>query len=151
MDTATRLRRARVAANLSQKELAGRSGTSQPTLSAYERGKKVPTAETIRRLLEAAQVRPSMLLAAYRQEVLSLCRHHGATDVRAIGSVARNEDTFDSDIDLLVRFKPGTTLFDFAGLVDALSDLLGLQVDVISEGGLRLPEDQHVLDEAQPL
>lgn len=80
-----------------------------------------------------------------------MCDRHDATDVRVFGSVARGHDTLDSDIDLLVRFMPGTTAFDHAGLVAALSDLLGVQVDVISEGGLRLPGDQHVLDEARPL
>ena len=96
-------------------------------------------------------LRPSALLGAYRDEVLSVCELHGATDVRVFGSTARGHDTLDSDIDLLVRFTPGTTAFDHAGLVAALRDLLGAHVDVISEAGLRLPDDQQGLDDARPL
>jgi transcriptional regulator with XRE-family HTH domain len=48
------LRRARVAAGLSQEELARRAGTSRPTLSAYEHDRKSPSAETLERLLAAA-------------------------------------------------------------------------------------------------
>lgn len=46
--------RARRAAGLSQHELAALAGTSRPTLSAYENGRKSPTLETAERLLRAA-------------------------------------------------------------------------------------------------
>jgi transcriptional regulator with XRE-family HTH domain len=42
---------ARMAAGMSQGELAQRAHTSQPTLSAYENGRKSPTLETMARLL----------------------------------------------------------------------------------------------------
>jgi transcriptional regulator with XRE-family HTH domain len=48
---------ARVRAGLSQLELARRAGTSRPTLSAYERGRKAPTADTLERLLAATGFR----------------------------------------------------------------------------------------------
>ncbi len=41
-------------AGLSQEELAARAGTSRPTLSAYERGRKSPTLITVTRVLESA-------------------------------------------------------------------------------------------------
>lgn len=46
--------RARHAAGLSQQALSARAGTSRPTLSAYEHGRKSPTLETAVRLLGAA-------------------------------------------------------------------------------------------------
>lgn len=46
--------RARQAAGLSQEELASRAGTSRPTLSAYEHGRKSPTLRTVARLLAVA-------------------------------------------------------------------------------------------------
>jgi transcriptional regulator with XRE-family HTH domain len=49
----TLLRRARVNADLSQGELARRARTSRPTLSAYEHGRKAPSADTLERLLAA--------------------------------------------------------------------------------------------------
>lgn len=48
------LRRARVAAGLSLRELAHRAGTSHTTLLAYEQGKKAPTVGTFMRILDAA-------------------------------------------------------------------------------------------------
>jgi transcriptional regulator with XRE-family HTH domain len=48
------LARARRAAGLSQGELARRAGTSRPTLSAYENGRKSPTLTTLERLLAEA-------------------------------------------------------------------------------------------------
>lgn len=52
------------------------------------------------------------------------------------GSVQRGEDTDTSDIDLLVDFEPGRSLFDQVGLIQDLEDLLGCRVDVVTEGGL---------------
>ena len=54
MDTGFLIREARRAAGLTQAELAERSGTSQATLSAYERDRRVPSASTLARLLAAA-------------------------------------------------------------------------------------------------
>jgi transcriptional regulator with XRE-family HTH domain len=51
------LRDARVAAGLTQSQLARASGTSQATLSAYEHGHKSPSASTLARILAAAGAR----------------------------------------------------------------------------------------------
>ena len=48
------LEQARHAAGLSQAALAKRAGTSRPTLSAYERGRKSPTLDTAARILAEA-------------------------------------------------------------------------------------------------
>lgn len=48
------VQRARSAAGLTQAELSSLSGTSRPTLSAYERGQKSPTLATAERIIEAA-------------------------------------------------------------------------------------------------
>lgn len=52
MDGSELLVQARREAGLSQDELASRAGTSRPTLSAYEHGRKSPTLATAIRLLE---------------------------------------------------------------------------------------------------
>lgn len=53
MDSGRALRHARIGAGLTQTELARQMGTSQATLSAYERGRKQPSVATLGRLLEA--------------------------------------------------------------------------------------------------
>lgn len=54
LDAAKLLERARTSAGLTQEELARRAGTSRPTVSAYEHGRKSPTVATFARLLSRA-------------------------------------------------------------------------------------------------
>ena len=86
-----------------------------------------------------------------REAILEIARRHGAHDVRIFGSVARGDTTEASDVDLVVRFDPDRSLFDHGGLIMDLRDLLGVKVDVISEGGMRERFREHVMKEAIPL
>lgn len=144
------VRELRLAAGLTQSELAARSGVSQPNIAAYETGQRTPSAAMLERLRGVAKPRPSGILAEHRNAVLELARRHKATNVRVFGSVARGEDTSGSDIDLLVRFEPDADVFDMAGLISDLEDLTGLHVDVVSEHGLR-PGSNPIRDEALAL
>lgn len=56
---------------LSQAELAHRAGTSQPVISAYERGRRDPTYETLRRLVEAGGERLQIGAAPPRPDLLA--------------------------------------------------------------------------------
>lgn len=73
------------------------------------------------------------LLKKNREKILSLARRRGADNVRVFGSVARGEEREGSDIDFLMTFRKGTTLFDRGGLVSDLRELLGCDVDVVSD------------------
>lgn len=53
------------------------------------------------------------------------------------GSYSREEANESSDIDLLVRFKKGASLFGWAGLVRDLEKKLGVSVDVVPENSLK--------------
>jgi predicted nucleotidyltransferase len=86
-----------------------------------------------------------------REAILEIARRHGAHDVRLFGSVAREESIESSDVDILVRFEPSRSLFDHGGLISDLEDLLGVKVDVVSEGGMREQFRTRVLNEAIPL
>ncbi len=147
---ASELVRRRLAAGLTQRELADASGVSQPNIAAYERGRRPLTDSMAERLEPHLAVRPSRLLAEHRREVTRLAAEHGAVEVRVFGSVARGTDEPASDIDLLVRMQPGRTIFDLALLREDLAELLGRRVDVVSEGALR-GRGAEVLAEAVPL
>lgn len=54
----------------------------------------------------------------------------GITSIGLFGSVARDEATEHSDIDLAVTVKPGTGLFAFSGARLYAEDLLGVNVDL---------------------
>lgn len=150
MANAERLRLARVARALSQLELAKASGVSQPNIAAFESGKRALSDDMLRRLLIAAGARPSALLPALRDRVLDATRRHGASNVRVFGSVARGADTVDSDLDLLVTLGPQATLFDLADISADIEHILGVRVDVVSEGGLTERHAEIVRD-AVPL
>lgn len=60
MDAATLVQAVRRRQGLTQAELARRAGTSQPVISAYEHGRRDPTYETLRKLVEAGGERLHM-------------------------------------------------------------------------------------------
>lgn len=93
---------------------------------------------------------PRELLAAHRQDIRDAVARHRGQRVRVFGSVARGDASAGSDIDLLVDFETGSSLFDLLHLQHDLEELLGRPVDVISTGGLT-PRDDHILREAQDL
>jgi predicted nucleotidyltransferase/DNA-binding XRE family transcriptional regulator len=159
------IREARRAAGLTQHELARRAATSQSAIAAYESGGKVPTVETLERLLRAAgqrlgsssvpsrerrSTRLNRLLRSNRQKILAIARAHHASNVRVFGSVARGQDTSGSDVDLLVDMDRNSSLLDQVRLGRALTELLGTKVDVVSSNGL-LARDSAILDEAVSL
>jgi predicted nucleotidyltransferase len=55
------------------------------------------------------------------------------------GSFARNEETSDSDIDILVQFIPEAkiSLFDYGGIVYELEEKTGRKVDLVQEKMLK--------------
>ncbi len=91
------------------------------------------------------------LSSVWRNEILRLAAEHGASDVRVFGSIARNEATPQSDLDLLVKLKAGRSLLDLVALKQELEDLLGRQVDVVTEAALSPYLREQVLREAVSL
>ena len=70
---------------------------------------------------------------ANREEIRKLASRRRAGSIRVFGSVARGEDGPGSDIDFLVTPQPGFSLFDRGGLMAELSELLGVEVDVVTD------------------
>lgn len=88
------------------------------------------------------------LLKEKREDILRITTRYGAHDVRIFGSVARGDAQPDSDVDFLVRLESGVTLLTHAAMVRELEELLGRQVDVVSERGLRKRIRDRILQEA---
>jgi predicted nucleotidyltransferase len=124
-------------AGLSQVEIAKAIGRSQPEVS---------------RLLHFQGQSPlGMKLRKKRATVIKIAKEFGARDLRVFGSLATGRDSEGSDIDLLATFEPGVDLFDMVQLEFALSELLGVDVDVVPENSLRPFLKERVLSEAVPL
>lgn len=90
-------------------------------------------------------------LRAKRDTILSLSDQYGAFDVRVFGSVARGDATSDSDIDLVMRFPAGTSIFDLIGLWLDLREFLGRDVNLLDEAALERRFRQNVERDAVPL
>lgn len=84
-------------------------------------------------------------------EITATAAERGATNVRVFGSVARDDAGPTSDVDLLVDLEPGRSLFDLGGLLMDLAELLGTDVDVVTEASLKPRVRSRVLREAVPL
>jgi predicted nucleotidyltransferase len=91
------------------------------------------------------------LLQEKREAILQLAAKYGAQNVRVFGSVARHEADTQSDIDFLVDMEPGRNLLDLGGLLMDLRELLGREVDIITERGLKPRIRDRVLQEAVAL
>jgi predicted nucleotidyltransferase len=87
------------------------------------------------------------LVVRNRAAIIATAARHGGSNVRVFGSVARGDAGERSDIDLLVDFAAGSSLFDLLHLTEDLEQLLDRHVDVVSTGGLK-DRDQVILAEA---
>ena len=90
-------------------------------------------------------------LGARRGELIALADRYKAENLRVFGSVARGEANEQSDVDLLVHFRDGASLFDLIDLKEGVEKLLGVAVDVVSDGGLSPYLKDRILNEARSL
>lgn len=154
-------------ARLSQADVARRCGVAQSVISAYESGRREPGVRTLARLVEATghqlvlevvprpgrtlglpDTRLGRRLRQRRVAIIDTAAKRRARNVRVFGSVARGEDTASSDVDLLVDLDEGVSLVVLAGLRRELSELLGVNVDVVPAATLKARVRDEVLAEA---
>ena len=91
------------------------------------------------------------LLRQYTSEILKLAEQYHATNIRVFGSVAKGENTKNSDIDFLIDPTPEQDLFDLIRLRRALQELLDCDVDIVHSTALQHTIKQEVLSSAIPL
>jgi len=72
-------------------------------------------------------------------------KEYKAEIIGIFGSYARGEQKGSSDVDILVRFFEGATLFDFVGLANFLEEELKMKVDIVSERALRQELREQIL------
>ena len=86
---------------------------------------------------------PLEILHQYRPELKSL----GVKSLAFFGSAARGEAKATSDIDILVEFDKPVGLFTFIRLKQRLSEILGRQVDLVTQEALKPQLREHILEE----
>lgn len=102
---------------------------------------------------DEATPREAALDALMRQRGLirRIARLNRIDDVAVFGSVARRQETPESDVDLLVTPASDASLFDFAQFEIDMEQLCGRPIDVVSRRALGTPADAAILTEAVPL
>ncbi|NJK62110.1 MAG: nucleotidyltransferase family protein [Synechococcaceae cyanobacterium SM2_3_1] len=90
-------------------------------------------------------------LQSQRQAILHIAAKHGAFNQYIFGSVARQESTPNSDLDLLAELETQRTLLDQIALIQDLQEFLGCPVDVVEPDSLHDLIRDQILQEAIPL
>ena len=67
--------------------------------------------------------------------------------IGVFGSYVRGEQKLSSDVDILVEFQEPVGLFEFMKLENYLSDLLGVNVDLVSKKALKPHIGEHIMQE----
>ena len=69
-----------------------------------------------------------------KEAIQQFCERWGVTELSLFGSVLRDDFTHNSDVDVMVSFKPGErrTLLDMAAMRDELASLVGREVDLVT-------------------
>lgn len=86
-----------------------------------------------------------------RDQILRVAASHGAGNISVFGSVARGEETSESDIDFLIDVDGKPSPWFPGGLVADLEDLLGRPVQVVIRRSLSPLIRESVMKDATPL
>jgi len=78
----------------------------------------------------------------------TLREHYNVSELSIFGSVARNQATTSSDIDLLIDFSKTPGLFTYIELKHQLEDLLGAPVDLVTRKALKPQMRETIISEA---
>lgn len=90
-------------------------------------------------------------LLTLRQQLPELAEKFHVSSLEVFGSYVRNEQTPESDLDVLVTFDKTPGLLGFIALEHHLEDLLGIKVDLVMKSALKPRIGQVVLREAVPV
>ena len=80
-------------------------------------------------------------LSVEQSKIENICKKFNIIELSIFGSAIRKDFRPESDIDLLVTYKPKSkiTLFDEADLSNEFSELFNREIDIVDIRGLRNP------------
>jgi predicted nucleotidyltransferase len=84
-------------------------------------------------------------LALHKEE---LKKKYKVKEIGIFGSYVRQEQNKKSDLDVLVTFYETIDLFAFVSLENYLSDILGVNVDLVMKEGIKPRLKERILSEA---
>ncbi len=91
------------------------------------------------------------IIKEIKEKAIPLMQPYGVTRVALFGSYARGEAGPESDVDILVEFPRGTSLFDLADLQIKLETALGKKIDLVTYNSLHPLLKDRILAEQLPI
>jgi predicted nucleotidyltransferase len=88
------------------------------------------------------------LVHTHKDAIKKIASSHGAHQIKLFGSVAQGKSNTNSDIDLLVSMNPGYSLLNIIAIKQDLEDLLGQNIDVVTESAISPYIRDAILKEA---
>lgn len=91
-----------------------------------------------------------------KKDIVPLLKKHGIIKAGVFGSHARGDMNEESDIDLIVQFEKGRTLFDLVELKEEIEKKIKLPVDILTYNSLHpllkkgILAEHHLLYEKRP-
>lgn len=72
------------------------------------------------------------------EQIAAFCDRWNVVEIALFGSVLRDDFGPDSDVDVLVRFRPGQypSLFGLSEMESALAEMVGRRVDLVEREGV---------------
>src|SRR3990167_1811438 len=90
-------------------------------------------------------------LREIRNRMYPILKRYGVVKASIFGSYVREEETLESDIDILVEFSTEKSLLDLAGLKIELEEALDREVDVLTYKSLHPLIKDRILKEQEVL
>ncbi|MFN8474790.1 MAG: nucleotidyltransferase family protein [Anaerolineae bacterium] len=87
------------------------------------------------------------LIQIIREHMPELLERYDVESLGVFGSFARQEQSPESDLDLLVTFRETPGLLRYIALENYLSDLLGVKVDLVMKDALKPHVGKRILEE----
>lgn len=87
------------------------------------------------------------ILEKIRQVKPEMEKDYFVIEIGVFGSYARGDQTESSDIDILVDFRRGMTLFKLVDFKDYLESLFEKNVDIVMKRALKPKLAKYILDE----
>ena len=90
-----------------------------------------------------------------KTQITKFCQKWEVKELALFGSILREDFTPDSDIDILISFKPNHcwTLLDRVDMQDELTEIFGRKVDLVNKQGIERSQNylrkNNILDSAQ--
>ncbi|MGH7204185.1 MAG: nucleotidyltransferase family protein [Nitrosotalea sp.] len=93
----------------------------------------------------------STTLEEIKIKAVPILKKAGVTRSAIFGSYVRDEQTEKSDIDILVEYPKGKSLFDFVGTQLELEDALGKKVDLVEYKMIKPRLKPYILSKVLPI